>query len=91
MTKGDSYMEAVRANLVGVRYVLPAPIVVTGIALAALGTSDAVLGAGVVLISTGLLVALLNVLMRLAIGSNRDERARRHFKRRGRWPDSLAH
>jgi hypothetical protein len=95
MTERDSYTQASRATLVGVRYVLPAAIVVTGIALAALGTSDAVLGAGVVLIGTGLLVALLNVLMRLAIGSSRDrereERARRHFERHGRWPDSLPH
>lgn len=46
------------------------------------------LGAGVVLVGVGLLIALLNVLMRLGSESGRDrereERARRHFERHGR-------
>jgi hypothetical protein len=90
MAERDRSTEASRATVVGVRYLMPAAIVVTGIALATLGTSDAALGAGVVLIGVGFLVALLNVLMRLGIQSNRDrereERARRYFGRHGRWP-----
>jgi hypothetical protein len=76
--------------LVGVRYGLPAAIVIIGLALAVLGTSDSVLDAGVVLVGVGLLVALLNTLMRLGIESNgdreREERARRYFERHGQWP-----
>jgi hypothetical protein len=78
------------AVLVGVRYGLPAAIVIIGVALAVLGTGDSVLRAGVVLIGVGLLVPLLNTLMRLGIESNRDrerkERARRYFEQPGRWP-----
>jgi hypothetical protein len=51
-----------------------------------------VVGAGVALTGVGVLVALLNVLMRLGIASSRDrereEEARRYFDRHGRWPSS---
>jgi len=73
-----------------VRYVLPGAIILTGLALTIAGTSDAVLGAGVTLVGVGLLVALLNLLMRLAIASGRDrereDEARRYFDRHGHWP-----
>ena len=52
----------------------------------------AVIGAGVTLVGVGMLVALLNVLMRLGIESgadrDREEEARRYFDRHGRWPPS---
>jgi hypothetical protein len=75
--------------LVAVRYGLPALIALTGIVLAIAGdeTWDA---AGAVLVGVAALVALLNVLMRLGLESNRDrereERAREQFDRSGRWP-----
>jgi hypothetical protein len=76
--------------VLAVRVVLPAAIVVVGVALAAVGTDDAVVGAGVALTGAGMLVALLNTLMRLGIESSadreREEQARRHFERHGRWP-----
>jgi hypothetical protein len=76
--------------VLAVRFVLPAAIVTVGILLAALGRDDAVLGAGVALVGVGMLVALLNVLMRLGIESgadrDREEEARRYFDRHGRWP-----
>lgn len=78
--------------MLAVRVLLPAGIVVVGIALAALGRDDAVIGAGVALVGVGMLVALLNVLMRLGIESGadreREEEARRYFDRHGRWPGS---
>jgi hypothetical protein len=44
----------------------------------------------VVLIGVGMLVALLNVLMRFGLESNRDREqqalARKYFDRYGRWP-----
>jgi hypothetical protein len=73
-----------------VRYGLPAAIVLAGLILAIAGRSDTAVGAGVALVGAGLLVALLNVLMRLGIASSRDrereEEARRYFDRHGRWP-----
>lgn len=76
--------------MLAVRVVLPGAIVAAGIMLAALGRDEAVLGAGVALVGVGMLVALLNVLMRLGIESgadrDREEEARRYFDRHGRWP-----
>ena len=76
--------------IVVVRYALPAVIVLTGLILTIAGGSDTVVAAGVALVGVGMLVALLNVLMRLGIASSRDrereEEARRFFDRHGRWP-----
>jgi hypothetical protein len=76
--------------IVVVRYALPAVIVLTGLILTIAGGSDTVVAAGVALIGVGMLVALLNALMRLGIASSRDrereEEARRFFDRHGRWP-----
>jgi hypothetical protein len=76
--------------IVVVRYALPAVIALTGLILTIAGGSDTVVAAGVALVGVGMLVALLNVLMRLGIASSRDrereEEARRFFDRHGRWP-----
>jgi hypothetical protein len=76
--------------IIVVRYALPAVIVLTGLILTIAGGSDTVVAAGVALVGVGMLVALLNVLMRLGIASSRDrereEEARRFFDRHGRWP-----
>jgi hypothetical protein len=81
-----------RAPLIVVRYALPAVIVLTGLVLTIAGGNDTVVAAGVALIGVGMVVALLNVLMRLGIESSRDrdreEKARRFFDRHGRWPSS---
>ena len=72
-----------------VRFAIPGGIVAVGIALSALGSDEAVVGAGVALTGVGMLVALLNVLMRLGLESEadreREEQARRFFDRHGRW------
>jgi hypothetical protein len=72
-----------------VRFAIPGAIVAVGIVLSALGSDDAVVGAGVALTGVGMLVALLNVLMRLGLESEadreREEQARRFFDRHGRW------
>ena len=77
-------------QLLGVRIVLPGVIVAVGIALTTLGRDAAVVGAGVTLTGVGVLVVLLNLLMRLGLESNadrnREEEARRYFDRHGRWP-----
>jgi hypothetical protein len=70
---------------------LPLTIVAAGIVLMVAGKDQDLLGAGVVLVGVGLLVALANALMRLGIRSQgdreREERARRYFDRQGRWPE----
>jgi hypothetical protein len=81
-----------RTPLIVVRYALPAVIVLAGLVLTIAGGNDTVVAAGVALIGVGMVVALLNVLMRLGIESSRDrdreEKARRFFDRHGRWPSS---
>lgn len=76
--------------MIVVRYALPAVIALTGLVLTIVGGSDTVVAAGVALIGVGMLVALLNLLMRLGIASSRDrereENARRYYDRHGRWP-----
>ncbi|HEY6778012.1 MAG TPA: hypothetical protein VI122_16010 [Thermoleophilaceae bacterium] len=79
-----------RGSVIVVRYALPAVIALTGLVLTIVGGSDTVVAAGVALIGVGMLVALLNLLMRLGIASSRDrereENARRYYDRHGRWP-----
>ena len=54
-----------------VRYVLPALIALAGLVLIVIG-GDAAVGAGIVLIGVAGLTVLANVLMRLALRSERD-------------------
>jgi hypothetical protein len=76
--------------IVAIRYVLPGAIVLVGLVLAIVGGSEVLVGLGVALTGVGVLVMLLNLLMRLGIESSRDrereEEARRFFDRHGRWP-----
>jgi drug/metabolite transporter (DMT)-like permease len=67
-------------SMILVRVVLPAVIAVVGIVLVITG-GDSAQGAGVVLIGVAGLVALSNVLIRLAIRSQRD-RDREEERRR---------
>jgi drug/metabolite transporter (DMT)-like permease len=66
-------------GLLFVRIVLPATIALAGVVLVVFG-GDSGRGAGIVLIGVAALVALANVLIRLALQSERDrerEQARR--------------
>ncbi len=79
-----------RAVLLAVRVGLPAAMVLVGVGLIVFG-GDIEAGAGVFLIGAAVLVALLNAFMQLgnrsAADREREEAARRHFERHGRWPD----
>lgn len=79
-----------RVALATVRYVLPAALATAGIVLVLLRTSDETVGMGVGLAMAALIVFLLNAFMRAGIHSQRDrdreEEARDHFDRYGRWP-----
>ncbi len=81
---------AASAALVGARYVFPAVLLATGIALVLVRASDEAVGLGVGLALAALVVFLLNALMRAGLLSQRDrdreEDARRHYDRYGRWP-----
>ena len=75
--------------LVGIRYVLPAAIVLAGIVIMALGSENDLEG-GAGIISAGLAIYFLNWLYRIGVSGDRErereEAAREYFSRHGRWP-----
>lgn len=82
-----------KIGVAAVRYGLPVVLTVVGIWL--LETrAEKWGGLGVMLIGTAVIVLMINLLFRLSIRSNderaREERARDHYERHGRWPDWYA-
>jgi drug/metabolite transporter (DMT)-like permease len=78
--------------LTATRIWLPVGIAVIGVVLIVLGRGHtAAAGAGVVLLGVALMVWMLNWMFRMSVQSNsdrdREEEAREHFDRTGRWPD----
>lgn len=75
--------------LIGVRYVLPAAIVIAGIVIMALGSENDLEG-GASVVSAGLAVYFLNWLFRIGARGDRERQdedaAREYFRRHGRWP-----
>ncbi len=75
--------------LFGVRYVLPAAIVIAGIVIMALGGENNLEG-GASIVSAGLAVYLLNWLFRMGVRSDHERQhedaAREYFAEHGRWP-----
>ena len=80
-----------RAILLLVRIGLPAAIAAAGVVLLVTGDGENEQGAGVALIGCAVMVALLNVFLRIGVADQRDrdreDEAREHFTRTGRWPD----
>ena len=80
-----------RAALLLVRVGLPAAITAAGVVLLLVGTGENAQGAGIALIGCAVLVVMANLFLRLGIRDQRDrereEEAREHFDRTGRWPD----
>ena len=78
------------AVLIFVRFVLPALIVLAGILLAAIGQRESAYLVGALLVSAGVSVGLLTLLYRVGVRGDsdrqREEAAREHFDRTGRWP-----
>jgi hypothetical protein len=76
--------------LFAVRVLLPAAIAAAGGVLLLVG-GDNESGAGVALIGCAVMVVLLNLFLRLGVRDaadrEREEAAREHFDRHGRWPD----
>jgi hypothetical protein len=75
--------------LVGMRYVLPAVIVIAGIVIMALGSENDLEG-GASIVSAGLAVYFLNWLFRIGARGDREREsehaAREYFAKHGRWP-----
>ena len=80
-----------RAGLFFVRIVLPAAIAAAGAVFLITGDNENSQGLGVALIGCALLVVMFNLLLRLGVRDQddraREEAAREHFDRTGRWPD----
>ncbi|HXB15245.1 MAG TPA: hypothetical protein VNV44_05830 [Solirubrobacteraceae bacterium] len=76
--------------LVLLRYVLPGSVILGGIVVMALG-SEAELEGGAAIVGAGLAIFFLNWLFRAGVAGERErereDRAREHFDRHGRWPD----
>ena len=74
-----------------VRIGLPAAIAAAGVVLLIVGDGENDQGAGVALIGVALVVMLLNLVpppqRLLHDDREREEAAREHFDRTGRWPD----
>ena len=74
----------------GVRYVLPAAVIVAGIVVMSLGSETDLEGGGGI-VSAGLAIILINWLFRAGIAGERErereDAAREYFDRHGRWPD----
>jgi hypothetical protein len=75
-----------------VRTWLPVAIIVAGVIVAiATGFSETGAEGGVLLISAGLSVWLINLLYRIGVRGDRErdeeDRARQYFDAHGRWPD----
>ena len=80
-----------RAALLLVRIGLPAAIAAAGLVLILEGSGENAQGAGVALIGCAVMVVLFNVFLRIGWRDERDrereEEAREHLARTGRWPD----
>src|ERR1700688_4780579 len=82
--------ERVTAAMIGVRYLLPAAVVLAGVIVMALGSEvDHEGGAGIV--GAGLAIYAMNWLYRASVDGDRvrdeEEAARAYLDVHGRWPD----
>jgi uncharacterized membrane protein YfcA len=78
--------------LIGVRYVIPAAVVVSGLAILVFAHDrDTALEAGCSFFGVALAVVLLNFFFRVGVRGDRDRDreadARAYFDEHGRWPD----
>jgi hypothetical protein len=78
-------------RLVVVRYVLPAVLLLVGVALLAIEPNDLGLEGLAMAAGAALSLLLLNVLFRAGVRGDeereREAAAREHYARYGRWPD----
>jgi hypothetical protein len=76
--------------LSGFRYGLPAVVTIAGLAIMAMGSENDLEG-GASIVSAGLAIYFVNWLFRIGVEGDsqreREDAAREHFDRHGRWPD----
>jgi hypothetical protein len=76
-------------NLIAIRYVLPAAVVLAGMIVMALG-SESDLEGGASIVSAGLAIYFLNWLFRIGVQGEREreaeDEAREYLSRHGHWP-----
>jgi hypothetical protein len=86
----DGCAERTSLLLVGLRYVLPAVVVLAGLIVMALG-SDIDLEGGASIVSAGLAIYAMNWLYRASVDGDRErdeeDAARGYFDANGHWPD----
>jgi hypothetical protein len=77
--------------MIGVRYVLPAVVILIGIVIFIADPSLIGLEGFVLFTAAGSSILLLNVLHRIGVSGDKErdaeEEARRYFDQHGRWPD----
>lgn len=82
--------ERVTAAMIGVRYLLPAAVVLAGVIVMALG-SEVDLEGGASIVSAGLAIYAMNWLYRASVDGDRvrdeEEEARTYLDLHGHWPD----
>ncbi len=78
-------------TLFAVRVLLPAAITAAGVMLIVLGRGENAQGAGVAVIGCAVMVVMINLFLRLGVRDtgdrDREEAAREHYDRTGRWPE----
>jgi hypothetical protein len=89
-TKEREPRESASWLVIGVRYVLPAAVVLGGLVVMALG-SEADLEGGASIVSAGLAIYAMNWLYRASVDGDlvrdEEEAARNYFDVHGRWPE----
>jgi hypothetical protein len=90
----DTMREPSNTTLILVRYVLPAVVVVGGIAAVIISPNLTSLEGAAGIVGAGLSIWLLNVLHRLGVSGDRDrdseQDARAYFDAHGHWPGEPA-
>lgn len=88
-TRPDSASDGESLLLIGLRYVLPAVVVLAGIIVMLLG-SEVDLEGGASIVSAGLAIYAMSWLYRASVDGDRErdeeEAARTYFGTHGRWP-----
>jgi hypothetical protein len=86
----DGHPERVTAAMIGVRYLLPAAVVLAGVIVMAMG-SEVDLEGGASIVSAGLAIYAMNWLYRASVDGDRvrdeEEEARTYLDVHGHWPD----
>ena len=89
----DSSNRRPSAWLIGVRYGIPAALIIGGIVLAVVGSGDQRIEGLAMGVGAGLSVLLLNTLYRVGVQGEaereQEDAAREYYAEHGKWPDDV--